>query len=47
MSSLRRNVVVSFRLNRDVHRIAGKKNPDAQVGIGEFGVELVSRAGGR
>jgi len=29
-------MVVSFRLNRDVHRIAGKKNPDAKVGIREF-----------
>jgi len=27
--------------------LQAKKNPDAQVGIGEFGVELVSRAGGR
>jgi hypothetical protein len=36
MSSLKRSVIVSFRLNRDVHRIAGKKNPDAKAGIGEF-----------
>lgn len=36
MSSLGLSWIVSFRLNRDVQRIAGKKNPDAKVGIGVF-----------
>lgn len=37
MSSPRRNGFVSFRLNRDDRWIEGKKNPDAQVGIGSSG----------
>lgn len=46
MSSPRRSKIVSFRLNRDVHRVAGKKNPDAKIGIGEFGVGIRGGSGG-
>ena len=47
MSSSRRNVIVSFRLNRDVHRITGKKNPDAKVEIVEFGRDVSGRTARR
>lgn len=37
MSSLRRIEIVSFRLNRDVHRVAGKKIPTLRSGSGSSG----------
>ncbi len=47
MSSLGLSWIVSFRLNRDVQRIAGKKNPDAKGRDGEvLGVGLAEKLKG-